>query len=234
MPKVDIWMPIYIGDYLSDTMGFSATDHGCYLLLLMHYWKQGKMSDNKRKLLKIACLESSQADILDCILADYFEHKNGFYIQKRIEAELGNAKSRRETARINGKKGGRPAKNNPEITHSLIVGNPEKSSLPLPLPLPLPKPLKEKEPKHVHGEFTNVKLTEVEYDKCISKHGKPATCKAIEKLSSYKASSGKSYKSDYAALTSWVFSDIVKEKGGSQAMNINDNGLRFGTKKERG
>ena len=84
-----------------------------------------------------------------------------------------------------------------------------------------------KEPKHVHGEFTNVKLTEVEYDKCISKHGKPATCKAIEKLSSYKASSGKSYKSDYAALTSWVFSDIVKEKGGSQAMNINDNGLRF-------
>jgi len=134
MGKVDIWMPIYIGDYLRDTEELSATEHGAYLLLLMHYWqKNGEIGSDIERLSRVARTDSETARF---ILGSYFVLTDGNYKNKRADIEMFNANKRRLSATENGKRGGRPVKINPEITGGLTDGlpggepkpNPQKSS----------------------------------------------------------------------------------------------------------
>lgn len=52
--------------------------------------------------------------------------------------------------------------------------------------------------------FENIKLFPEEYTQLIETYGQPNTTKLLKKLSSYKFSHGKEYKSDFAAIEDWV------------------------------
>ena len=68
---------------------------------------------------------------------------------------------------------------------------------------------KTEDDKNKYAEF--VYMSEDEYTKLIEKHGEILTKRMIEALDNYKGSIGKTYKSDYRAILSWVESKILKE-----------------------
>ena len=88
--------------------------------------------------------------------------------------------------------------------------------------------VKETRGKDTYGEFKNVLLSKEEFEKCIDKHTAVITYKAIEKLSSFKESNGKVYKSDYAALNTWVW-DALNKKPSEKISDVHvDNNLKYG------
>ena len=72
------------------------------------------------------------------------------------------------------------------------------------------EPPKPKKPvKHKHGEYNNVLLTDEELEKLQAEY--PDWKDRIERLSSYVASTGKSYKSHYATIRNWARNDKKKQ-----------------------
>jgi len=57
-----------------------------------------------------------------------------------------------------------------------------------------------------------VTLTLFEHDKLISDHGEQATNWMLDKLNAYKLSKGKTYKSDYGAILTWVVKSYEEHK----------------------
>jgi Asp-tRNA(Asn)/Glu-tRNA(Gln) amidotransferase C subunit len=72
-------------------------------------------------------------------------------------------------------------------------------------------PTKKTKPvKHKYGEYNNVLLTDEELDKLKTEYSDYQ--ERIERLSSYVASTGKSYKSHYATIRNWARKDDEKPK----------------------
>lgn len=44
------WMPLYVGDFLADTMHLNATETGIYMRLIMHCWQHGSIPRDDRTL----------------------------------------------------------------------------------------------------------------------------------------------------------------------------------------
>jgi uncharacterized protein YdaU (DUF1376 family) len=95
--KVDIFIPIYIGDYLKDTTRLTTEEHGAYLLLIFDYWQHGSIPDDDRTLCRITGMSDDAWSIARGRVLAYFKHSNGTYIHTRIDAELQSAKKRKET-----------------------------------------------------------------------------------------------------------------------------------------
>jgi uncharacterized protein YdaU (DUF1376 family) len=99
MPRRN-WMPLYIPDFLADTMHLSAVQTGAYLCLIMDYWLHDGLPDDDRKLASIARVSRpvwlTMRPTIQAFFHDGWQHK-------RIDAELGKmvvtATRRQEAAR---------------------------------------------------------------------------------------------------------------------------------------
>jgi uncharacterized protein YdaU (DUF1376 family) len=85
--KTDIWMPVFIGDYLADTMHLSTEQHGAYLLLLFHLWRRGSLRDEDAVLAKISGLGESAWSMHRPVLAEFFKIHDGLWQHGRVEKE---------------------------------------------------------------------------------------------------------------------------------------------------
>jgi uncharacterized protein YdaU (DUF1376 family) len=85
--KTDIWMPVFIGDYLADTMHLNTEQHGAYLLLLFHLWRKGSLRDDDAVLGKISGLGETGWKTHRSVLAEFFKVEDGFWQHGRVEKE---------------------------------------------------------------------------------------------------------------------------------------------------
>jgi uncharacterized protein YdaU (DUF1376 family) len=80
-------MPVFIGDYLADTMHLSTEQHGAYLLLLFHLWRRGSLHDDDGTLAQITGLSGPAWSQARPVLADFFQIHDGLWRHGRVERE---------------------------------------------------------------------------------------------------------------------------------------------------
>ena len=91
--KVDLWMPLYINDYLGDTMHLSTEQHGAYFLMLMTAWKcDGALPDDDVQLRQITRLSEKAWASTGPILRRFFVAENGALRHNRIDTEIATFK----------------------------------------------------------------------------------------------------------------------------------------------
>lgn len=96
-PKVDVFMPLYWGDYLRDTGDLETIEHGAYMLLIGHYWCTGKpLPNDDRRLARICKMGTKRWRGMRSKIAGFFTVSDGVLVHKRIERELKIAAENKE------------------------------------------------------------------------------------------------------------------------------------------
>jgi uncharacterized protein YdaU (DUF1376 family) len=137
----------HLGDYAKDTAHLSMLEHGAYSLLLDRYYstEAGIPEDQAHRVARAKTRDEKSA--VDSILREFFILTDGIWINRRADEEIIKAHARIDSAKANGKLGGRPRKNptitqqkptgfipvNPELTGSKALHVPSiKTKTPLP------------------------------------------------------------------------------------------------------
>jgi uncharacterized protein YdaU (DUF1376 family) len=82
------WMPLYIADCLSDTEHLSAAETGAYMMLIMHYWKNGGLNFDDEQIRRLSRMTTKEWKRSRDTIAALFGPK---WTHKRVEAELAKA-----------------------------------------------------------------------------------------------------------------------------------------------
>lgn len=194
----------YSSDFLVGVSDLTMEERGQYITLICIQHAKGHLSE---KNIKIAV-----GDVSKDVLAKFEIDENGLYYNSRLEKEMLKRENYAKSRYENGCKGGRPKKTiekpygfeneticqtiakptqnhseNENININEIINNTIIDSNNI---------------KHKYGEFNNVLLTDIEYEKLKEKY--PSNYqKRIDDLSLYISSKGNKYKSHYHTIISW-------------------------------
>lgn len=110
-----LWMPLYVPDYLKDTMHLSTVEHGAYLLLIMHAWTHGGLLPiDETRLSRIARLSADEwKDCRDAVL-EFFQRGENSYRHNRVDEEIAKAEGLVEQRRAAGRASAEARKNQRE------------------------------------------------------------------------------------------------------------------------
>jgi uncharacterized protein YdaU (DUF1376 family) len=135
--KAATWMPLYIGDYLADTMHLNATEHGAYLLLLMHSWRVGPLPTDDRSLASIARCDLPTWRRIAPTVRQFFSEADSGLVQGRLERERAEAiqNSGRRAAKARkaaeARWSGDAASNAPSMPNAVLAACPSPSPSPV-------------------------------------------------------------------------------------------------------
>ena len=155
--KADIWMPLFVADYLADTNRLTTVQHGAYLLLIMDYWRNGALPDDDAILAQVTRMSPDAWSIAKATIQAFFQIENGKWTHRRIELEMEKAGCNKKTAHDKAVKAAEArwgkVKNAPSIPQALDQG--KLVQRPSPSPSPTEK-RKKKESEKTLSEFLDV------------------------------------------------------------------------------
>jgi uncharacterized protein YdaU (DUF1376 family) len=98
------WLPLDTGIYLSTTAHLTLEQHGCYLLLTLHYWVNGGLPADDAQLAAICRLSPRRWQQNKAVLAAFFG--DDWNTHERLNKDLAKAKRIRLQRRAAGALGG--------------------------------------------------------------------------------------------------------------------------------
>lgn len=118
-----------IGDYAKRTRHLTNLEDLAYRRLIeLYYLTELPIKGEVKKIARLISMRENEGEVAN-VLDDFFICEGGYWTNKRVDEEIFKYHSKADTARSNGKKGGRPKKadGNPEITQPVNLANPAES-----------------------------------------------------------------------------------------------------------
>lgn len=122
-------MPLYVADYLADTLDLNSEEHGCYMLLLMISWRRKGTLPNDMQFLKralSACASDMHGNRFNRLVPKLLErfftlNEQGDFVNKRLGKELEKANKFSENQKENAQKRWAKAKENNNLGDAVAM-----------------------------------------------------------------------------------------------------------------
>lgn len=223
------FMPLWVSDFLGDTLDLDAAEIGAYMLLLMAQWnRDGKsLPDDQEKLRRVARCGRNWGKVWGNVERYFDRDENGVY-SKRLRLEAQNVAAKREVNARNGARGGvaKALKSNDAYLANANQSLQRNPSIPEPEPDIVKRdtivsPKKSRKSQIPPDAVLSEKQLSIAVDKG---HDEPEAEAQFIRFRDYCLANGKSYIDWDAAWRNWLNSPFFKPAlNGGQHGNGNRN-----------